>query len=229
MEVKRKRIKLLGAAGRKFVREIDLAVKSPAEAVRALCANFPEFKAWVLEQHDKGVAWRVVSGGHNVPQDHLRMENDDDLIVLAPVLIGKAGGGSGSTWLGIIVGAALIAFAFVAIPIGLLAAGTGIATGIGFIGAGLVLNGISTLLTPTPKLDPIAGVEGARSKDLQSNLFSRNQSTSGQGEAVPLVYGNRLVRAPRVVSFDLGLLPSTREIDRTKANGLLGYVDGETL
>lgn len=240
MEGQLKKIKLLGACGRKFAREIEIAVQSPAEAVRALSVLFPDFRAWVLEQHTKGIAWRVctdVQGG--VKEEEMELMTSSEVIVFAPILQGRGGGGGGGGFWSVIVGVALVAFAFVAIPLGILAAGTGIATGIGFIGAGLILNGVSTMMTPTPNLTPStvassasparSGAEAARGADLESNLFSRNQSTFGQGESVPVVYGQRLVRAPRVVSFDLRLLPKTRDPDTSRATGILGYVNNKNL
>ena len=56
-----KTVKLLGAAGRRFGREFRIAVSSPAEAFRALCVLCPGLKAWTLEQHERGVGWRVVT------------------------------------------------------------------------------------------------------------------------------------------------------------------------
>ena len=228
-----KTVKLLGAAGRKFGREFRLAVKSPGEAVRALIVLFPQFKAWILEQHERGVAWRVVTdNAEGIDVEEIDMGTSSEVLVLAPVLQG-AGGGVGR----IILGVVLIAVAFAIIPLGIAAAGSGIATGVGLVGASLVLGGVASLLTPTPTLSgpnssgvsSVSGTEASRSADLESNLFSRNQGTAGQGECVPLVYGQRRISSPRLVSFDLRNLPSSRSISTAGTTGLLGYVNGVTL
>lgn len=219
-----KTIKLLGAAGRKFVREIKLAVKSPAEAMRALMVLFPQFKAWILEQHDRGVAWRVVTDDPmGMDKDGLTQETGSHTIVFAPVLQGA--GGSGFSIGKILFGIALIVVStlpFVGAAVGL---------SMGLLGGSLILSGVADLITPTPQLtgpnasNYSSGTEASRSADLESNLFSRNQGTGGQGECVPLLYGQRRVSSPRVISFDLRNLPQERQITTTGTQGLLGYVN----
>lgn len=232
-----KTIKLLGAAGRKFGRSFQLAVKSPAEAVRALLVLFPDFHAWVIEQHERGVAWRVVTDTPTgVSADELTMETGAETITLAPVLLGSGGEGMGIG--AIVLGIALIA-ASIFIPGSAMIFGTAfgkISLAIGLLGGSLALAGVAQLVTPTPTLSGAGlgkvgdgGVEGAKSADLQSNLFSRNQGTGGQGECVPLLYGRRRVQSPRLISFDLRNLPASRSITTTGTSGLLGYVNRVTL
>lgn len=222
-----KTIRLLGAAGRKFGRVFRLAASSPAEVLRALEALRPGFYAWILQQHERGVVWRVVT------DDPLGMDGDElergtscETIVFAPVLQGAGGVGR------IILGVLLIAVA-VFVP----AATFGLTSmlGVGLIGGALVLGGIADLVTPTPQLsgfnanNSVSGTEASRSADLESNLFSRNQGTGGQGECVPVLYGQRRVRSPRIISFDLRNLPETRSVVTTGTSGLLGYVNGVAL
>ena len=223
-----KTVKLLGAAGRKFGRSFKLAVKSPAEAVRALMVLFPTFKRWVLEQHEAGIAWRVITDNSSgISEDEMRQETGQDVIVLAPVIQGA--GGDGLTIGKIVLGVALIAVA-VFVP----AATFGLTSmlGVGLVGGSLVLSGIADLITPTPRLngpDAKGGTEAALTSDLESNLFSRNQGTGGQGECVPLLYGRRRVQEPRVISFDLRNLPQNRNITVSGTKGLLGYVNNQDL
>ena len=237
-----KRVRLLGAAGRKFGRVFHLAVKSPAEAVRAISALRPGFHGWVLEQHDRGVAWRVITDQpEGIEAEELDRETSQD-IILAPVLVG-AGGGSFGNIFKIVLGVVLIA-ASIFIPGSAMIFGTAfgkISLGVGLVGASLVLGGVAGLLTPTPKLNNTGignlggntgkqgGVENSRSDDLESNLFSRNQGSGGQGECVPLLYGQRRVRAPRVVSFELRNSVDGRDIDVTGTEGLIGYVNRQNL
>lgn len=215
-------IKLLGAAGRMFGRVHHLAVSSPAEAVRALCTLHPGFHAWVLDQHDRGVAWRVITDTpYGVSADELQRETSSDTIIFAPLVQG-AGGNAGSVFQ-IVLGVALIALAFVSFGTtalaGVLSGGVG-SIGMGFIGLGLLLGGIAQLITPTP--------QKPKTDALQSNLFTRNSNDGGFGEIVPVLYGQRRVRSPRVISFDLSLTGS-RDVDLTGAVGLLGYVNGRPL
>lgn len=214
-----KTIKLIGAAGRQFGREFRLAVQSPAEAIRALCALFPEFHGWVLEQHARGVAWRVITDdATGISDDELTRSTGAGTIVLAPVLSGAGAVGK------IIIGVVLIA---VAIFVPFAAVGGGL--GIGLLGGSLLLSGVAELLTPTPKLTDSPSTAAENSADLESNLFSRNQGTSGQGECVPLVYGQRRIEAPRLVSFNLRTQALSRDINVTGTRGLLGYVNNVAL
>jgi len=216
-------VRLLGAAGRRFGRVFRLAVSSPAEAVRALCALLPSFRAWVLEQHDLGVAWRIITDDpKGLEADELERSTGAPQIILAPVVVGAGGA---FRWIAsIVIGVVLIAVSFGAFGI---LAGLGLsssATSIGLLGAGLAFSGIAGMLTPTPK--PESSVAAEKAADLQSNLFSRNQGTDGQGECVPLLYGRRLVQSPRRISFSLQNLPSSREIHVGGTAGLTGYVNG---
>ena len=213
-----KTIRLLGAAGRKFGREFKLAVKSPAEAFRALCVLCPDLRGWVLEQHEKGVAWRVViKERKGINEDLLRCETSSDTITFAPTMRG-AGGNSGVFQ--IILGVALIAASLI-ITFG--TAGGGLA--LGLLGGSLVLGGIAQLITPTPTLPKQAETGEQDSAELNSALFTRSGGNDAQAEIVPVLYGRRLVPAPRNISFDLRLLPSSRDVDTSSAVGLLGYVN----
>ncbi len=216
-----KTVKLLGAAGRKFGRTFQLAVKSPAEAFRALCVLCPGLKAWVLAQHEKGVAWRIVTDDpRGLEAEDLKRETGKQTIIFAPVVQGAGGNGG---FFSIVLGVLLIA-ASVIITFG--TAGGGLA--LGLLGGSLVLGGVAQLLTPTPVLPKQAetGEDGA--SQLESNLFTRGASNAAQGEVVPVLYGQRRIPAPRLVSFNLSLLPSSRNINTSNV-GLLGYVNRQNL
>lgn len=216
-----KTVRLLGAAGRKFGRVFRLAVDSPAEAIRAIEALRPGFYEWVVQQHERGVAWRVIAGEQRgLEADELDRGTSAETIVFAPVLAGAGGGDGGGGFWQIILGIVLIAAAFF-FPASALA--------LGLVGGSLVLGGVAQLLTPTPTLNDAGGVEASQTAALESNLFSRNQGTGGQGECVPLVYGQRRVSSPRVISFDLRNLPETRTVTTTGTQGLLGYVNQQNL
>lgn len=214
-----KTIKLIGAAGRRFGREFRLAVSSPAEAFRALCVLCPGLKAWTLAQHERGVAWRVITDDkHGVDEDELKRETGAEMIVFAPLIRGAGGGGG---LFSIIVGAALIVASFFIAPAAL-------GLSVGLLGGSLVLGGIAQLLTPTPTLPRQAETGGETESELESNLFTRNSGNAAQGEVVPVLYGTRLCTAPRLVSFDLRLLPSSRSVNTSNV-GLLGYVNRQGL
>jgi predicted phage tail protein len=105
-------IKLLGELGRRFGRQFQLAVKTPAEAMRALCTQLPEMRQYLLESGEKGVNWRVVT-------EHPDGLGEDQLLwplskrmVVAPQPAGRGATGK------IIAGVALVAAAVFLGPIG---------------------------------------------------------------------------------------------------------------
>lgn len=213
-----KTVKLLGAAGRKFGRVFHIAVKSPSEAFGALCVLCPGLRAWVLNQHERGVAWRVVTdNAKGLKADELKQETGVETIVFAPVICGAGGGGG---FFEIILGVVLIAVA-IFVP--------GVGLAVGLAGASLVLGGVAQLLTPTPKLSGQTTTGEQSGSELESNLFTRGASNAAQGEVVPVLYGRRRIPAPRLVSFDLSLLPASRAVSTAGAQGLLGYVNRQTL
>ena len=208
-------IRLLGEAGRRYGRRFQLAVKTPAEALRALCLQIPGLRQYLLESGEKGIDWRVVT-------DHAEGLEDEQLLwpmskrmVLAPLPAGRGGVGK------IIAGVALVAFAILVPGIGAAAAtifGTqfgAISLGIGAIGASLIFGGVADLLTPTPKMPNVKGgglgggssATSGRSQEEQLNSFAFDKSNANtvQGDVVPVLYGERIIGALPVLSFGLEL------------------------
>jgi len=175
-----RKIKLYGRLA-KFIgkRVLEADVSSAAEAVRFLLANWPELEHHMADQH-----YRVSLGGYDLVEDELHDPAGKQPIKIVPVVTGAGAVGR------IIAGAALIALSFVIIPLGIAAAGAGIATMVGGIGATLVLGGVAQLLTPTPTLS--LGTDSPNDPR-KSYSFSGIQNTSRQGTPVPIVYGEMLV------------------------------------
>jgi predicted phage tail protein len=203
-------IRLLGEVGRKFGRRFQLAVKTPAEALRALCVQIPELRQYLLESGEKGINWRVVT-------DHAMGLEEEQLLwpmskrmVLAPIPAGRGGVGR------IIAGVALIAFAIVTAGAGLFGLGLGFgastAYAIGGVGLSLIFSGVAQLLTPTPKMPNVGGSVGggptsgrSREEQLKSFTFDKSNANSLQGEVVPVLYGERIIGTLPVLSFGLEL------------------------
>ena len=200
-------IRLLGEAGRRYGRRFQLAVKTPAEAVRALCLQIPGLRQYLLESGEKGVSWRVVT-------DHAEGLDEDQLLwpmskrlVLAPLPAGRGATGR------IIAGVALVAIAIILPGAGLFAGGAiGFGTTVGFstvtaamgnIGLALIFTGVAELLTPTPKMSNVKG----RDRDEQQNSFTfdKSNANTSQGEVVPVLYGERIIGSLPVLSFGLEL------------------------
>jgi len=197
-------IRLLGEAGRRFGRRFQLAVKTPAEAVRALCVQMPELRQYMVGSGDNGIMWRVVT-------DRAEGLNEDQLLwpmskrlVLAPIPAGRGATGQ------ILAGVALVAFSLLLPGVGA-AIGGATMTKIGLFGGALIFGGIAQLLTPTPKMPTVDAVGGgattgrSESDQLKSFTFDKSNANTKQGEVVPVLYGERIIGSLPVLSFGLEL------------------------
>lgn len=209
-------IRLLGEVGRRFGRRFQLAVKTPAEALRALCVQMPELRQYLLESGENGINWRVVT-------DRAEGLNEEQLLwpmskrmVLAPIPTGRGGGGGGFGT--VLAGIGLVALAILVPGIGGGVAATIFGTGfssaslaIGSIGLSMIFGGVAQLLTPTPKMPTVDNVGGAsttgrsESDQLKSFTFDKSNANTRQGEVVPVLYGERIIGSLPVLSFGLEL------------------------
>lgn len=199
-------IRLLGEVGRRFGRRFQLAVKTPAEALRALCVQIPELRQYLLESGENGINWRVVT-------DHAQGLTEEQLMwpmskrmVLAPIPTGRGGNGVGA----IIAGVALVAFSLLLPGIGA-AIGGATMTKIGLVGAAMLFGGVAQLLTPTPQMPTVGAIGGgattgrSESDQLKSFTFDKSNANTKQGEVVPVLYGERIIGSLPVLSFGLEL------------------------
>jgi predicted phage tail protein len=189
-----RKIKLYGPLAEFIGRRVLQAdVRSAAEAVRFLVANFPGVEQHMADQH-----YRVSTGNFELSLDELHYPAGQEEVRIVPVVVG-AGGSTGKILLGI----GLIAASFLLPGAG--AFGTtsifgvsaaqggavlaGIGTALSVVGASLVLGGVAQLLSPVPKV--AQGVD-TQSDPRKSYSFSGIQQTSRQGVPVPIVYGKTL-------------------------------------
>jgi len=208
-------IRLLGEIGRLFGRSFKIAVKTPAEALRALCLQIPELRQYLMTSADKGISWRVVT------EDPMGLDEEQlqwplsTRMILAPQPAGRGAVGR------IVAGVALVVagvftggatFAFLGSTLGGF-----VASALTPIGLSLTLGGVAQLLTPTPVMPTVSGpsvggftgggpVEGrVEVEQLKSFIFDKSNANTAQGEVVPVLYGERLIGALPVISFGLEL------------------------
>lgn len=196
-----KTIKLYGHLGKKFGKIHKYSVRTPAEAIRALCANFPEFKQHLLQYNSPG--YHVLSGIEDCvePKEKLHYPVTDTIKII-PAITGAGGG-----WGNIILGAALIAVAWwnpmgwgvIANSAGGLLAGELAITAMGYVGTALLLGGVSQLLFKPPSQSIMNAAEVEQNA---SAYFNGPQNVSTQGNPVPVVYG-RLMVGSQVISAEL--------------------------
>lgn len=166
-------------------RSFKADVATAAEAVKFLLANFPQLERHMVEQHyEVKVGDHPLMLGEDPGELHLPTGKRETISII-PVVAGAGTVGR------IIAGVALIALSFAIIPLGIAAAGSGIATLVGGLGASLALGGVAQLLTPTPQLQ--AKGQDSDADPRKSYSFSGIQNVSRQGLPVPIVYGETIV------------------------------------
>jgi len=192
-------VKVYGALQKRLGQcRFEFDVTTPAQALRGLCANFPDLARWMIDSEKDGVGYKVSVGSIEVTEEDvsplLLPYSDKEVFSITPVIAG-AGGGLGR----ILLGAALIGLAVVTyggsltVASGLVtakgltagsfaAAGAGIAAAAANIGIGLVLTGVAQVLSPQPKPQELLD-------DNPSFYFSNIANTARQGLPVPIAYG----------------------------------------
>lgn len=186
-------IRLYGDLGAQFGRVWRLDVKSPAEAIRALCYQIPGFRQYLQENSAPG--YRVLAACAPRDEKTLALPTAAETIRIVPVVCG-AGKGLGQIFLG----AALIVGSFFLPPAPLIAGFSTSISSIAFsMGTSLVFGGISQALTKTPSTNSTS-VE--RPENRPSYAFDGAVNTSAQGNPVPVCYGMLLVGS-QVISAGL--------------------------
>ncbi len=184
-----RKIKLYGELA-KFVghKEFEVKADTLAHAVSFLINNFEGVEKYMSPKH-----YQVKVGNYAVDESELSHPIGQEDIHFIPVITG-AGRGFGK----VLLGAALIGVAILSPGAGFMAgggfgfAGAGAMAGkfsfaamLGNIGIGLVLTGVSEMLTPLPKRQEFNSEEDPR----LSFSFGGTQQTGRAGTPVPLVYG----------------------------------------
>jgi len=163
-------VRLYGKLGARFGRKFRLAVSSPAEAVRALCAVLPGFQQYLARAKEGGMAFAVFVGKKKLTKEQMQDPPGQEDIRIAPVLMGSKRGGV----LNIILGVVLI----------VVGAYTGNANLV-YSGAVMAIGGVVEMLGPQPKgLGAQDSVENRPSYSMNGTV-----NTQAQGNPVPVAYG----------------------------------------
>lgn len=163
---------------RQFGKSYPLAVRTPAEAIKALCVQIPGLERFISNAKSRGLVFAVFVGKKNVGETELGFQGGGDIII-APVITGSKRAGLLQT----IVGAVLIAasfFSFWAPPV---------AAGLFASGVGMVAGGVIQMLSPQT-----GGLKtSAASENTPGYAFGSAKNTTASGNPVPLCYGKRRV------------------------------------
>ncbi len=187
------RIYLAGRLKSKFGGPYEFFINTPADAIRALTANFPAFAA----EFQKG-AYRFIVGSRKKGEDCDPELLDFGLpsgkhLHIVPVAAGRKGGGTGKMIIGIAAfSVAMVMSAGTAAGLATPLFGGGMFSGItwgsvAIFGVAMAMAGVAQMLTPTPKAPNMAEYES--NKDSPSFLLGGAVNTTEQGNAIPICLG----------------------------------------
>tara|TARA_Y100000004_G_scaffold61512_1_gene68841 strand:- start:3086 stop:3724 length:639 start_codon:yes stop_codon:yes gene_type:complete len=177
----------------------ELDVSTPAQAIKALCVNFPSLEQWLIDSEKDGVAYRVTVGKQKATEQDvsplLLPFGEREVFSITPVITGAGNGGLGSVLLGVaLIGVSLAfpggglfggtVFGFLGGPAASAGILTTVGTALSYVGAALVLGGVAQMLSPTAK--PPSFEEAQK---LDSFTFSGIVNVGRQGTPVPIVLG----------------------------------------
>lgn len=195
---------LHGALRQRFGKEYRFAVKSAAEAVRALRSQLKGFTQHLREHSEPG--YRVLVDGAETPLEGLHGPLPSDATVrIVPVVSGR---GDNKGWISVIVGAILIVATDGVYGydwIGASASWEGAAAfaeGLSYVGYAMVISGVSNILF-APQTQSV-GATADRPENKASYAFDGAVNTAAQGNAVPVCYGELIVGS-QVVSAGLSV------------------------
>jgi predicted phage tail protein len=156
---------------RQFGKSYPLAVRSPAEAVKALCVQIPGFERFLSNAKSRGLVFALFRGKKNIGERELGFHGAGDIII-APVIAGSKRAGALQT----IVGALLVAASF--IPGFQPLAPAGIA---------MVAGGVMQMISPQA-----GGIRtSAAPENTPGYAFGSAKNTTASGNPVPLCIGRR--------------------------------------
>ena len=177
-----KTVRLYGVLGEKFGREFKLDVRTPAEAIKALCAQIKGLRQHFGEFSEPGYIVRV--GTESRGLDELgHPSSSKEVIRIIPVTAGSSATARIIIGVSLMVVGAMMAWADGGFTF------TNGAMIVFSIGASMTLGGIAELLAPAPpKMKPNRAANAT-----PSYLFDGPVNTSGSGYAVSAGYGEMLI------------------------------------
>lgn len=223
---------LAGELGERYGKQHEYYnLRTPADAIKLLCFNYPKLKQELIQAHHNGVGYKVIQGGASMGYDELQLPFGSKPMMLVPVISGS-GGSTGQ----ILLGVGLVALAIInpAVGFGLGGAagfGAGAVAGAasatlgatlvaagGTLGIGLILSGTAQLLSPQPELGSLgrdriqgkgtsvrgSGPDGITrgSSGRQSYAFTGPANTVGTGTTLPVIYG-RVITGGHLLAANL--------------------------
>ena len=190
-----RRVVLHGELAEEFGKEHNIAVKSFDEAIRAINCRRPGFRQAIKKDAEYALVRgryldtieKLQAKGDQLSEEEYKMRikfNNNEDFHIVPVAAGNKSG-----WFRVILGIVLIVVGAYFKMAPLIK-----------IGAGLVLSGVSQLLSPMPEMNSIADAYNGRERpeDQPSYIFNGSINTTEQGTIIPLVYGESFIGSKTV-------------------------------
>jgi predicted phage tail protein len=166
-------VMLAGELGEKYGTHHEYYnLRTPADAIKLLCVNFPQLQRDLMIAHHNGVGYKLIQAGAAMGYDELHLPFGSKPMVLVPVIAGS--GGASTTQ--ILIGVGLVAASFlfpgaglfgtVGLSGGILGGGAAVAgvssgavlaaasigTAISAVGASMILGGVANMISPQPEM-----------------------------------------------------------------------------
>ncbi len=168
---------------RKFLGQshFEVAVNNPKQAFAFLIANFPE-----VENHMTNQLYKIKMGDLEITEDMLEVQGEGDIKII-PIAVGSVSIAVGA--LGVFGGSAAAAATsgFFATAIGGV-----VASGLTAIGTSMLIDGVTSIIAPTPKVPNFNASDSLSDNDpnVQANFgFNSITNTTRAGVPVPIIYG----------------------------------------
>jgi len=202
-------VKVYGALRKKLGQcRFQFEAATPAQALKALCVNFPGLEKWLIDSEKDGVSYRVTLGKEKITEQNATLIvgpwSEREVFSITPVLTGAGGlGGQIGIGVGLIAlsfllpGAGLFGatsiFGVTAATAGTAGALTTLGVALSGLGASLVLGGVAQALSPAPVQSTTVTERGRDAAKFESFTFSGIVNTAKQGLPVPIAYGRVFV------------------------------------
>jgi predicted phage tail protein len=206
-------VKVYGALRKKLGQcRFQFDVDTPAQALKALCVNFPGLDKWLIDSEQDGVGYRVTLGKEKLNEQNAMLFvapfSEQEVFSITPVIAGTGGNPAASIGIGVglifasflLPGAGLFGatslFGATAATAGTAGALTTLGVALSGLGASLVLGGIAQAISPAPVMSSATNNPMERGRDaakFESFTFSGIVNTAKQGLPVPIAYGRLFV------------------------------------
>tara|TARA_R100000654_G_scaffold20457_1_gene41274 strand:+ start:58 stop:672 length:615 start_codon:yes stop_codon:yes gene_type:complete len=170
---------------RKFLGQshFEVAVNNPKQAFAFLFANFPE-----VENHMTNQLYKVKMGDLEITEDLLDLKGEGDIKII-PIAVGAVKAAVGGLLAGVGSSAVLggVTAGFFQTTLGSV-----ISSGLSAIGTSMLIDGVTSLIAPTPQMPNFNADESLSDSDpsVQANFgFNSITNTTRAGVPIPIIYG----------------------------------------